>query len=121
MKQETSMQSKTKICIFVHFSTSKKIPYNVQIYANELSKYFDEVHFLTNNKDNAAQIDFFKGNIFPVFDRNEGYDFGRIYNFTKILMRYRCFRLTKTTIIYKAILLFSIKMRLSICGTISYR
>ena len=83
MKQETSMQSKTKICIFVHFSTSKKIPYNVQIYANELSKYFDEVHFLTNNKDNAAQIDFFKGNIFPVFDRNEGYDFGRIYNFTK--------------------------------------
>lgn len=77
------MQEKVNICIFVHFSTNKKIPYYVQIYVNELSRHFDEVRFLTNNKDNASQTDFFKGNIVPEFDKNEGYDFGRIYNFLK--------------------------------------
>ena len=50
---------------------------------NELSKYFDEVRFLTNNKDNSSEVDFFKGNIIPEFDKNEGYDFGRIYNYMK--------------------------------------
>ena len=83
MKHETSMQAKIKLCIFVHFSASKTIPYYVQMYAKELSKYFDEVRFLTNNKDNAGETDFFKDNIIPVFDKNEGYDFGRIYNYLR--------------------------------------
>ncbi len=77
------MQSNIKICLFIHFSTSKNIPYNVKIYVKELSKYFDEVRFLTNYEDNNCEIEFFKGNIIHVFDTNEGSDFGRIYNYLK--------------------------------------
>lgn len=77
------METKIKLCVFIHFSTTRKVPYNVKFYVNELSKYYDEIRFLTNNEDNNSEIDFFKGNIIPEFDKNEGYDFGRIYNYLR--------------------------------------
>lgn len=73
--------SKIRICLFVHFSTSDIVPYYVQIFVNELSNYFDEIRFLTNNKNRGTQNCFFNENVFPQYDKNQGYDFGRIYNY----------------------------------------
>lgn len=79
------MQPKIRICLFVHFSAGNSIPYNVQLYVNELSGHFDKVYFLSNNEMNSSQTHFFNENVIPEFDKNEGYDFGRIYSFLKKL------------------------------------
>ena len=71
-----------KICVFVHYSKTKYIPYNVQLYTNELSNYFDEVRIVTNRRK-IHKKPFLKKNIAIQFEKNEGYDFGMFYKFFK--------------------------------------
>lgn len=74
-------QSKIRICLFVHFSISDTLPYYVQVFANELSNYFDEVRFLCNNKNIEDKFESLNKNVLFYHDKNQGYDFGRIYNY----------------------------------------
>lgn len=68
-----------RICLFIHFSITDEIPYYVRIYINELSKQFDEVRFLCNNKSIEEHTDSLNENVTFHHDNNKGYDFGRIY------------------------------------------
>lgn len=68
-----------RICLFIHFSITDEIPYYVRIYINELSTQFDEVRFLCNNKRLKNHTDALNENVSFFHDKNQGYDFGRIY------------------------------------------
>lgn len=70
-----------RICLFIHFSASDVIPDYVRIYVNELSNHFDEVRFLCNNKSLENQGDSLNENVLFCYDKNQGYDFGRIYQY----------------------------------------
>ena len=69
-------------CAFLHFSENDEIPYYVQIYCNELSKYFDEIVLVSNNK-NLDLNKSFSSNIRLWHTENKGYDFGLFYRFLK--------------------------------------
>ena len=72
---------KLKVCIFVHYSTSETLPYNVSIYINELSLYFDKVNVLTNNSKITTVNSSVNPNVFFEYFENRGYDFGMIYRY----------------------------------------
>lgn len=87
------MDASERICVFIHFSMSNQVPYNVKIYIKELSRYFDQVYFLSNNSASQHDNQLFKDNIIFVADDNIGYDFGRVYNFIKKLNLSSCSQL----------------------------
>jgi hypothetical protein len=72
---------KLKVCIFVHYSTSEKLPYYVKIYINELSLYFDKVKVLTNNSKITSENSLVNSNVSFEYFENRGYDFGMIYRY----------------------------------------
>ena len=67
------------LCIFPHFSTESHIPYYVEVYVHELSRFFDEVLIVTNDReiDNEKVFDPAQIKILKV--KNQGYDFGKFY------------------------------------------
>jgi lipopolysaccharide biosynthesis protein len=67
------------LCVFVHFSNNPYIPLYVKIYVDEISKYFDQVILVTNERSAQAEASYKKLNISTVFVKNEGYDLGMFY------------------------------------------
>lgn len=67
------------LCVFVHFSNNPYIPLYVKIYIDEISKYFDQVILVTNERSTQAEASYKKLNISTVFVKNEGYDLGMFY------------------------------------------
>lgn len=69
---------KNSICLFSSFFNSAHVPYYVQYYVLQLSKHFNKVVFLTNEKElNQHSVRFFQeNNIALELVKNEGYDFG---------------------------------------------
>jgi lipopolysaccharide biosynthesis protein len=67
------------LCVFVHFSNNPYIPLYVKIYVDEISKYFDQVILVTNERSAQAEASYKKLNISKVFVKNEGYDLGMFY------------------------------------------
>ena len=72
---------KIRICIFIHYSVSDFLPYNVQIYNNELSRHFDKVKVLTNNSKITDKNISLNKNISFEYLENRGYDFGMFYRY----------------------------------------
>jgi len=70
---------KKSICIFTHFSELHHIPHYVQVYVNELSKYFDEVIVAANQRSFKNKQYGFNGNVTIQFFENQGYDLGLFY------------------------------------------
>ena len=74
------LKQKKSLCIFIHFSEQQCIPCYVQIFVNELARFFDEVVLLSNNKT-LKSVPTLSNNVSITFQENKGYDFGRFYNF----------------------------------------
>jgi lipopolysaccharide biosynthesis protein len=74
------LNQKKSLCLFIHFSEQQHIPYYVQIFVNELARFFDEVVLLSNNKT-LKTIPSLPNNVTIAFQENIGYDFGRFYNY----------------------------------------
>ncbi len=74
------MEPLKSLCLFIHFHHSNKIPYYVQLYINELARFFDEVVLLSNQQE-AYKPNELSNNIQVVYQKNMGYDFGRFYQF----------------------------------------
>jgi len=72
------------ICIFIHFSEQQYIPYYVQVFVNELARFFDEVVLLSNQKT-LKSLPALRKNVVITFQENIGYDFGRFYNYYKTI------------------------------------
>ena len=68
-------------CIFIHYSLTPKIPYNVRIYIEELSGYFDKITVLTNNKEIQNEKSLFNEKVDFYSMINQGYDFGMFYRY----------------------------------------
>lgn len=77
-------EQQKSLCIFIHFSEQQHIPYYVQIFANELARFFDDVVLLSNNRT-LKSIPALLNNVLISFQENEGYDFGRFYNYYKTI------------------------------------
>jgi len=67
------------LCVFIHYSQYACIPYYVKIYAEELSKSFDEVILVTNKRHFDKDITYKTANISTLLVKNEGYDLGMFY------------------------------------------
>ena len=78
------MNQKKSLCLFILFSEKPLIPYYVRIFAIELSRFFDDVVLLTNNKT-LTSIPVLPNNVTIKFQENRGYDFGRFYNYYKTI------------------------------------
>ena len=72
------------LCIFIHFSEKQHIPYYVQVFTNELARFFDEVVLLSNNRTLKSAPALLK-NVQITLQDNIGYDFGRFYNYYKTI------------------------------------
>lgn len=86
------LKQKKSLCIFIHFSEQQHIPYYVGIFVNELAKFFDEVVLLSNNKTLKSTPNL-SSNVSIKFQKNEGYDFGRFYNYYKTINKDDYYRL----------------------------
>lgn len=71
--------SKKKLCVLIHFSNGSFIPYYVQIFANELALFFDEVILIGNKREVFVMPENLNSKITILFETNEGYDFGMFY------------------------------------------
>ena len=71
--------SKKKLCVLIHFSNGSFIPYYVQIFANELALFFDEVILIGNKREVFVMPENLNSKITILFEKNEGYDFGMFY------------------------------------------
>lgn len=74
-------ENKIKACVFVHYSETVTLPYYVQIYIRELSKYFDKVTVLSNNALLGEQDQQLSSIVEFRYFTNKGYDFGMFYRF----------------------------------------
>ncbi len=72
---------KLKVCIFLHYSGKVEIPYYVKLYVTELSRHFDLVYFLSNNKSLKNENSPFDSKVKFKYYENRGYDFGMFYRF----------------------------------------
>jgi hypothetical protein len=77
-------KQKKSLCIFIHFSDSHYIPYYVQVYVNELARFFDEVMLLSNHRI-LKSVPALLNNVQITFQENIGYDFGRFYKTYKTI------------------------------------
>ncbi len=68
--------SKKSLCILTHYSELPKIPYYVEIYANELSNYFDNVIIAANQRSFTQIENNINANVTIRLFKNEGYDLG---------------------------------------------
>ncbi|MCX6226261.1 MAG: hypothetical protein NTV01_16175 [Bacteroidia bacterium] len=79
------MLTKTKsLCVFVHFSELSYIPYYVEIFVNELARFFDDVVLLYNERS-ISSFPTLSNNVLISFQENRGYDFGMFYNYYKTI------------------------------------
>lgn len=67
------------LCVFIHYSKYFYIPKYVKIYLDEISKYFDQVILVTNERSVGEDITYNNLKISTVFVNNEGYDLGMFY------------------------------------------
>ena len=67
------------LCVFTHYSKYFYIPGYVKIYVDEISRYFDQVILVTNERPVGEGTAFNNTNISTVFVKNEGYDLGMFY------------------------------------------
>ncbi|HEX7583477.1 MAG TPA: rhamnan synthesis F family protein [Prolixibacteraceae bacterium] len=70
---------KKSLCIYIHYSQYSHIPKYVSIYVDELSKYFDQVVLVTNQRILATDFINANQNVSTLFVKNEGYDLGMFY------------------------------------------
>lgn len=80
------LYQKKSLCLFIHFSEKPHIPYYARIFTIELSRFFDEVVLLTNNKT-LKTAPTLPGNVTITFQENIGYDFGRFYNYCQTIKK----------------------------------
>gem|GEM_PF-581673 len=73
------------LCVFIHYSKYPYIPLSVKIYVDEISKHFDQVILVTNQRSGEVEISYNKLNISTVFVKNEGYDLGMFYKVVQTL------------------------------------
>ncbi|WP_319480731.1 hypothetical protein [uncultured Draconibacterium sp.] len=78
-KTDNNITGNTSLCYFIHYSTTDILPYNVQLYINELSRHFDKVRVLCNNEKILVNNYSLKTNIEIIHNPNKGYDFGMFY------------------------------------------
>ena len=78
------MEPLKSLCLFIHFHNSNKIPYYVQLYVNELARFFDDV-VLLSNQQGAYKPDELSNNVQVVYQKNKGYDFGRFFQFIQTI------------------------------------
>ncbi len=71
--------SQKSLCVFSHYSQYKYIPKYVCIYIDELSRYFDEIILVTNQRTLTNGCDHSSQNVSTLFVKNEGYDLGMFY------------------------------------------
>lgn len=71
--------SKKSLCVFIHFSFSKYIPYYVLLYLKELTIYFDEIVLVTNKRPINNDHLLPHPKVKSMLVENEGYDFGMFY------------------------------------------
>ncbi|MFA5326684.1 MAG: rhamnan synthesis F family protein [Prolixibacteraceae bacterium] len=67
------------LCVFVHYSNDPYIPNYVLIYITEISKFFDKVILVTNERPIEKSNYPDNLNISTLFVKNEGYDLGMFY------------------------------------------
>ncbi len=73
------MKSKKSICVFTHYFSEKRIPLYVQLYVHELQRHFDEILFVTNDREIENIYDIEGKNIQIQKVKNEAYDLGMFY------------------------------------------
>lgn len=78
-------QPSKNLCIFIHFSNAPIIPYNVELYVNELSNFFDELILIGNKRLINLNSSRIKSSVTTLFVENEGYDFGMFYKALKTI------------------------------------
>jgi lipopolysaccharide biosynthesis protein len=67
------------LAVFIHFSDSTEIPLYVKVYLREISLFFDEVIFVTNNAAvNSSRLGL-STEVEVLTVKNEGYDLGMFY------------------------------------------
>ena len=86
------LKQNKSLCIFIHFSEEQHIPFYVQVFVNELAKFFDEVVLLCNDRT-LNSIPALSDNVEIVFQENKGYDFGRFYNYVKTIEKDNYYRI----------------------------
>ena len=75
------LNTKQRACIFIHYSKSSMLPYNVQLYIEELSRHFQSVSVLTNNALICSKKYLFAPGVKLHYLENKGYDFGMFYRY----------------------------------------
>ena len=73
------------LCVFMHYSTHSQVPRYVSIYIRELSKFFDQVILVSNQKSINSDLLSANQNISTMFVENEGYDFGMFYKAFQVI------------------------------------
>jgi lipopolysaccharide biosynthesis protein len=77
--------NKPSLCIFIHFSEKENYPHYVQIYVNELCRFFDEVILVSNERQADPYPAHLDPKVKPMFVKNEGYDLGMFYKAWKTI------------------------------------
>ncbi len=85
--QNSAVASKQTIALFASYFENEDIPVYIQFYLIELTKCFDKVYFLCNEKKLSQKtIDFCnEHSIILQLHKNEGYDFGLWYKALKTI------------------------------------
>ncbi len=68
-----------KLCVFIHYSNKANIPKYVSIYLDELSRLYDQVILVTNQRCIKQDYNNSKQNVSTILVKNEGYDLGMFY------------------------------------------
>ncbi|WP_241125698.1 rhamnan synthesis F family protein [Cognataquiflexum nitidum] len=68
-----------KLCVFIHFCQLPHFPKYVEIFVKELSRYFDELILISNERQvkDTENVNF--PNVRLMFVQNEGYDLGMFH------------------------------------------
>ncbi len=70
------MPRNRKLCVFIHYRESQLVPLYVRIYLNELSRFFDQIIWVSNQSSSQNDV---PPNVRLLSVTNEGYDFGMFY------------------------------------------
>jgi lipopolysaccharide biosynthesis protein len=68
-----------RLCIFIHFCNEPYFPKYVEIYIKELSRYFDELILISNERQVQDAENVNLPNVRLMFVQNEGYDLGMFH------------------------------------------
>src|SRR5690554_2252305 len=73
------MPMNRKLCVFIHYGRYSIIPRYVEIYLNELSRFFDQILLVSNQDSKVIDVKKLPSNTRLLSVINEGYDFGMFY------------------------------------------